>query len=113
MLIIMDDVIADREFLKSPEALKMFTLLRHYLVSIFILLQKYNKLPPALRTNCNAICVFPLKQTEIECLIDEITPAGLKKRDFEKVIDYCTKDEYSFLYLSYHAKRRSNKKKLI
>lgn len=111
MLIIMDDVIADREFLKSPEALKMFALLRHYLVSVFILLQKYNKLPPALRTNCNAICVFPSKQNEIECLIDEITPAGIAKRDFEKVIDYCTSEAYSFMYINYHAKREDQIKK--
>jgi Poxvirus A32 protein. len=111
MLIIMDDVIADKEFLKSPEALKMFTLLRHYLVSIIILLQKYNKLPPALRTNCNAICVFPSKQNEIECLIDEITPSMMAKRDFEKVIDYCTKDEYSFLYVNFHAKREDQIRK--
>jgi hypothetical protein len=111
MLIIMDDVIADSDFLKSPEALKMFCLLRHYQVSLIILLQSYNKLPPALRKNCNAICVFPSIQAEVEVLLDEITPAGIKKRDFEKVIDYCTSGKHDFLYINYHADRDSQIRK--
>lgn len=113
MLIIMDDVIADETFLKSKEALIMFCLLRHYLVSIIVLLQSYNKLPKTLRKNCNAVCVFPSEQAEIETLIDEITPAGMKKRDFEKVIDYCCSDKFSFLYLNYHADRDKQIRKNI
>lgn len=105
MLIILDDVIADSEFLKSPEALVMLCLLRHYQVSIMILLQSYNKLPPALRKNFNAICVFPSIQAEVELLLDEITPAGIKKRDFEKVIDYCTSGNHDFMYINRHADR--------
>lgn len=103
-LIIMDDVIANRGFLESQTALKLFALLRHYLCSICILVQSYTKLPRALRLNCNSTFVFPSSQSEIEVLIDEITPAMMKKRDFEKVIDYATKEPYSFLYINNHAK---------
>ena len=45
---ILDDIIADRSFLMSSEALKMFSLLRHYHVSIITLIQSYNKIPRAL-----------------------------------------------------------------
>lgn len=101
--IILDDVIANRGFLQSQTALKLFALLRHYLCSIFILIQSYTKLPRALRLNCNSTYVFPSSQSEVEILIDEVTPAGMKKRDFEKVIDYCTGDRYSFLSINNHA----------
>ena len=103
--IILDDIIANRKFLESQVALKLFCLLRHYLCSIFVLVQSYTKLPRALRLNCNSVYVFPCSQSEVERLIDEVTPAGMKKRSFEKVIDYCTNDQYSFLSINNHAKK--------
>lgn len=103
VLIILDDVIANRDFLNSPEALKLFALLRHYQVSIIVLMQSYNKLPRALRLNSNATIVFPSTQSEIDVLIDEITPAGLQKKQFQKVIEYCTDGRYDFLYINNHS----------
>ena len=103
MLIIMDDIIANRDFLNSPQALKMFALLRHYQVAIIVLMQSYNKLPRALRINANAVAVFPASQSEVEVLLDEITPAGLKKKEFQRVIQYCTDGRYDFLYINNHA----------
>jgi hypothetical protein len=104
MLIILDDIIANRNFLMAPASLKMFALLRHYLCSVIVLTQSYNKIPRALRLNCNAVFVFPASQSEVEVLIDEITPAGIKKRDFENVIEYATAEQYQFLYINNHAK---------
>ena len=103
VLIILDDVIANRDFLNSPEALKMFALLRHYQVAIIVLMQSYNKLPRALRINSNATIVFPSTQSEVEVLLDEITPSGLTKKQFTKVIEYCTDGRYDFLYINNHA----------
>lgn len=103
VLIILDDVIANRDFLNSPEALKMFALLRHYQVAIIVLMQSYNKLPRALRINSNATIVFPSTQSEVEVLLDEITPSGLSKKQFTKVIEYCTDGRYDFLYINNHA----------
>ena len=103
VLLILDDVIADRNFLMSPQSLKMFALLRHYLCSVIVMTQSYNKIPRALRINCNGTMIFPSSQSEVEVLIDEITPPNIKKRDFEKVIDYATSGQYDFLYINNHA----------
>lgn len=86
--IILDDIIAERSFLESPDALKMFSMLRHYLCSIIVLVQSYNKLPRALRLQSRAVMVFPAQQSGVEILLDEITPSGITKRDFEGVIEY-------------------------
>ena len=104
MLIIMDDVIANRDFLESPDALKMFALLRHYLVSIIVMIQSYTKLPRALRNNCNAICVFPALRSEIETIKDECCPAEYTKKEFEKLLKYCMDGEHTFFYINRHAK---------
>ena len=103
MLIIMDDVIANRDFLESPQALKMFALLRHFLCCVIVMVQSYNKLPRALRLNANAIMVFPSLQSEVDVLKDEITPSGMPKKVFEKVIAYATSGRYDFLYVNNHA----------
>jgi hypothetical protein len=103
VLIILDDVIANRDFLNSPQALKMFALLRHYLVSVIVLMQTYNKLPKALRNNANAIMIFPSNRSEVEVLMDELTPPNLSKKQFQKVIEDATDERYSFLYINNHA----------
>lgn len=103
MLIILDDVIANKKFLNSDDALVLFTLLRHYLISVIILVQSYNAVPKKMRNSCNAVAVFPSKRSEVEVLKEEITPAGLSKKDFEKVINYCNKGEHSFLFINNHA----------
>jgi len=103
MVMILDDVVAERNFLESPEALKMFALLRHYLCSVIVMVQSYNKLPRALRLNANAIMVFPSLESEIAVLKDEITPPGISKKDFGRVIDYATTGRYDFLYINRHA----------
>jgi len=102
--IILDDIIAERSFLESPDALKMFSMLRHYLCSIIVLVQSYNKLPRALRLQSRAVMVFPAQQSEVEILLDEITPSGITKRDFEGVIEYATSERYQFLYINRDAK---------
>jgi len=103
VLIILDDVIANRDFLNSPQALKMFALLRHYLVSVIVLMQTYNKLPKALRNNANAIMIFPANRSELEVLKDELCPPSLNKKQFERVISDATSDKYNFLYINNHA----------
>ena len=109
--IILDDVIANRDFLQSSTALKLFSLLRHYLCSIYIMIQSYTKLPRALRLNCNATYIFPASQSEVEVLKDEVTPAGLSKKQFEKVIDYATAEPYNFLSINNHAKPKERFRK--
>jgi Cdc6-like AAA superfamily ATPase len=103
--IILDDVVANRDFLQSQVALKLFCLLRHYLCSIFILVQSYTKLPRALRLNCNSTYIFPCNQSEIEVLLDEVTPAEMTKKEFLKVISYCTQGDFDFMSINNHAKR--------
>ena len=44
-------------------------------------------------------------QSEIEVLLDEITPAGISKKEFQKVIEYATEGSHDFLYINRHAQR--------
>ena len=77
----------------------MFTLLRHYLCSIIILTQKYNKIPPTQRDNANGIIIFPSNRHEVELIKDELCPTFLDKKEFAKIVDYATSEAYSFLFI--------------
>ena len=57
----------------------------------------------ALRINSNSLAIFPSTQSEIEVLKDEITPPGLNRKQFQKVIEDATSGRYDFLYINNHA----------
>jgi hypothetical protein len=111
VLIIFDDIIANRQFLHSSEALTLFSLLRHYLCSVIILIQSYTKIPRALRIQANATILFPSQRNEIEILKDELCPCSLNKKEFQKVIEHATADKHSFLYINNHSEKGKNIRK--
>jgi len=103
VLLIFDDMIAEKQFLESPENLKLFTLLRHYLCSVIILSQSFKKIPRSIRINANFLAIFPSLESEILIMLEEITPSGVTKKDFRNILNYCTSDKYSFLSVNNHA----------
>lgn len=103
VLLIFDDMIAEKKFLDSKENLMMFTLLRHYLISVCILSQSFKKIPRPIRLNANYLAIFPSLESEIQVMLEEITPSGINKKDFRNIIDYCTKGRYDFMAINNHA----------
>ena len=99
MLLILDDCIAERSFLESKEATKMFALLRHYLCSVIIMTQSYNQIPRRLRVNANSIAVFPGSRTKEDVITDEFCPSGWTKAQFRKALP---SKKYDFLYINRH-----------
>lgn len=104
VLLIFDDMIAERKFLDSKENLMMFTLLRHYLCSVCILSQSFKKIPRSIRINSNFTCIFPSLESEIAIMLEEICPAGVSKKDFREIINYCTKGRFDFMTINNFAK---------
>lgn len=103
VIILFDDMIAERKFLESKENLMMFTLLRHYLISVCVLSQSFKKIPRSIRVNANFVCIFPSLESEIAIMIEEICPSGIQKKQFRKIIDYCTEGRYDFMTINNHA----------
>lgn len=105
VLIILDDIISNRQFLHSSEALTLFSLLRHYLCSVIILIQSYTKVPRALRIQANSTILFPAQRNEVEIMKDELCPVCLTKKEFQRVIEHCTQGQHDFMYINNHAKQ--------
>lgn len=109
--LIFDDMIAEKTFLNSPETLKMFTLLRHYLCSVVICSQSFKKVPRSIRINANWLCIFPALQSEVQIMLDEICPSGVTKKEFLKIIEYCTEGRYDFMNINKHAEPKERIRK--
>ena len=100
--LIFDDMIAEN-IMKTPEMLKMFALLRHFLCSVVIASQSFKKIPRSIRINSNFVSIFPSLESEIQVMLDEICPSGINKKEFRQIIDRCTEGRYDFMGIQNHA----------
>jgi len=98
--LLFDDCISEKSFLNSPECLKMFTLLRHYLCSCIILSQSFTGIPKKIRNNANMLSIFPSLSSEVEIIQEEIRPSGILKKNFREIINYCTEGRYDFMHIN-------------
>lgn len=103
VLFVFDDILSQPQFLKSKTILKLCTECRHYLVSCIFNTQSYTKVPRAIRINCRGIIFFPSSQGEMVVFADEQCLPNMKKRDFLKLVEHCTSEQYQFAFLNLDA----------
>jgi hypothetical protein len=104
ILVVVDDAIADKHFMKSDILTKLAIHGRHNLMSSIICTQSYTKVPRAIRLQASGLALFPSAQNEVKLLIDDYCPANCTKKDFEKVVKYATDEPYQFLFIQNHCK---------
>lgn len=100
ILIMYDDVISHPKFTKHPVIIKSFIANRHYNFTVFFCSQSWTKIPRACRLQAKNIFYFAGSHSEVDKLCDEYCPAGLNRHDFTQLVDYATRDPYSFLYIN-------------
>ncbi len=101
VLILFDDIIANKKFLDSEAMLKLATFGRHSLVSSIINTQSYTKVPRALRLQANALILFPSNLNEVRIVAEDITPPHHSRKDFMKLIEVATKSKHDFLFANF------------
>jgi len=109
ILIICDDCISEKAFIKSDILIKLATAGRHSLISTMICSQSYTKVPRVVRLQSQGLVLFPSSNDELELLNQDICPPGASKRDFLELIKHATADEHNFLFVNQHAVPKSDK----
>lgn len=109
ILILCDDCISEKVFIKSNILSRLATAGRHALISTIISSQSYTKVPRVIRLQCQGLIVFPSSNDEIELLCEDLCPAGLSKKDFLEIIKFATDERYSFLFVNNHASNPKDK----
>jgi hypothetical protein len=99
VLLVLDDLVADANFHKSPSLKKLFVRGRHIYISVTITSQYLNSVPPVARVNSNFICVGQLNKMGLDILCKEYVRAGMTKNQFIQIYKNNTKD-YSFLIIN-------------
>lgn len=73
---------------------------RHVSSSVIIVTQAYRAIPKTIRTNCNAIILFDIpNKNELRSIYEE-NPEGLTEKEWMRVYNYATEENYSFLYIN-------------
>jgi len=109
-LVIFDDCLAflPKSTQKSPFN-ELITTSRHKKTSVWILVQKYNRVNPIIRAQMDLLSIFHTNnKKELESLEDDL---NLDKKQFYDIYDFATDGNNSFLHISFFGgKPRFHKK---
>lgn len=100
VLLVYDDVISNPLFMRTDEFTKSFIASRHYNLTTFVCSQSWTAVPRRCRLQAKNIFFFASPLSEVELLCQEYCPPNMTKKQFMKMVDYCTSEPYSFLYIN-------------
>ena len=99
VLVILDDIVQSKSFLKHPILNKIAFSGSWSKVSCMITSQSYCEIPRRIRLNIHSILLFHgLTNTELERFCLEHQSPYLTKEKFNNVIKYCLAEPFSFLF---------------
>jgi hypothetical protein len=99
VLIIFDDIVANKKFLSGEGMLKVATMGRHSLISSIVNTQSYTKIPRAIRLQANAVILFPSSLSEVERVVEDHCPPHKPKKQFRHLVETATTGKHNFLYI--------------
>jgi hypothetical protein len=100
VLLIYDDVISNPAFMRTDQFIKSFIASRHFNLTVFVCSQSWTAVPRRCRLQAKNIFFFASPLSEVELLCQEYCPPNMTKKQFFKMVDYCTSEPYSFLYIN-------------
>lgn len=109
ILFIFDDLVGSSLFSSARESVfKGFnTRHRHYSASIIMVAQGYKEIQKTVRTNWSCMILFEItNDKELEVIYEEFS-MRLKRDEWQRVYEYCVKDEFSFLFYNVQRERNS------
>ena len=98
--IILDDVINNGKFMRNKIIQRLYISFAHYNITPFLLTQHRKSVLKLFRTNAQSVMFFRANHEQNMQLSEDECPAGFKKKDFVKVIEYATKEPYTFLWIN-------------
>lgn len=100
ILLIFDDVISEPQFMRSNEFIKCFIASRHFNLTVFVCSQSWTSVPRRCRIQCKNVFYFAGPQSEMDHLCEEYCPPGMNRKQFLLMLDYATKEPFSFMYIN-------------
>jgi hypothetical protein len=98
--IIYDDCVGDSKFMKDKFVIKSFIASRHFNCTTFIAAQAFKRIEKTNRLQASCLYFWPMSQSSLETLADEMTPAGMTKKQFFAMVTESLSEPYSFLTIN-------------
>ena len=102
LLIVLDDIISYKDFVKSPILLKFAVMSRHWNISMMILSQAYHRIPKPIRLQMSSVVFFKGSNKELEVLSEDFGAPGMSSWRFMNGITYATMEKYNFFFIDLH-----------
>lgn len=97
-LFVFDDSASNVKLMNAPAFANIFMTGRHWNISIWVLTQKYNKVVLSARTNTTNFFFFGLNRKEMKTVCEDLCPAEMHHKEFERVLNSCTVQKYGFCH---------------
>jgi hypothetical protein len=102
--IILDDIIDNKQFMNSKYVKLLAVRARQLGIVSFVLSQYFNAIPKLMRMQASSLLLFAGNLQEQEIYNEMLCPAGMHKKQFDKVMNYCwektDKDKYPFMHVN-------------
>lgn len=110
ILLILDDMINERDAMKSDRITRIFTIGRHKNASVLVATQKLNKVGLTMRSNASLLCIFQASNgREWECILDEQRSQFVTRDMFQKIFNEAvTRHPHGFLTVNRQTKDPRN-----
>ncbi len=102
LCVILDDVISDPKFLRSPQVSRLFYQGTNFKITTIICSQSYRDVKRGYRINSHFLLLFGnnMNASEVERIAEDYTPKGMKQRDFINIFNDVCKEPYSFMFIN-------------
>lgn len=105
ILFVLDDCITQTSFKNNQNDCILNTIAvngRHMKISMIIASQKTSGSSSFVRSQADGVYIWkPRSLAEIEALYNDNSINALSKKEFVQLLDYCTKEKYSYLFINY------------
>lgn len=102
ILLVLDDIISYKDFVKSPILLKFAVMSRHWNISMMVLSQAYHRIPKPIRLQMSSVVFFKGSNKELEVLSEDFGAPGMSSWRFMNGITYATMEKYNFFFIDLH-----------
>ena len=99
ILLILDDICSSFDTHSSKAFKLLFTKGRHYGISVIVIQQYVNQIPPTVRNNCDYVMVSQGNSESLELLSNTYRFGNMSKEDFKKLYLDST-NNYGFLIIN-------------
>ena len=100
ILLVYDDVVADKNLLTSDVFGKSFIMSRHFNFTTCLCTQSFTQAPRKCRLQCQNLFYFKGSNSEMELIAEELAPPGFSKTRMRLLVAFATQDAYSFLHVN-------------